>query len=227
MQGTIQGRKSPARGRTEDPVSPTKPEVGMILDADLLDAIIADRRATGTDKRDEVWDGVYVVMPNANNEHQEIVFELGFALREALGRGPKFSPRVNVSDREDDWTKNYRDPDLVVFLEGTTAINRDTYWLGGPDFAVEVISKGDRSRDKLDFYAKVNVRELLVVDRYPWSLELYRNLDGAMELVGRSTVEGQIELPSEVLPLSFKLMPGPERPLIHVAERTGVRSWSV
>ena len=127
MQTITRERKSSGRGQTGEPATPAKPEVGMILDEDLLDAIIADRQATGADRRDEVWDGVYMIMPEANDQHQEIVFELGFAFRMALGPGPKLRPGVNVSDRDDDWTKNYRDPDLVVFLEGTTAINRETY----------------------------------------------------------------------------------------------------
>ena len=29
------------------------------------------------------------------------------------------------------------------------------------------------SREKLDFYAKVGTREVLILDRDPWSLELY------------------------------------------------------
>ena len=118
--------------------------------------------------------------PLANNEHQEIAFDLGFAFRSALGPGGRICAGVNVSNQTDDWTKNYRDPDVVVVLPGTSAENRDTHWLGGPDFAVEVVSKGDRSRDKLAFYAKVNVRELLLVDRFPWSLELYRNQAGVV-----------------------------------------------
>ncbi len=229
MQAIVRGRKSSGRGHTGNPATPAQPAVGMILDEDLLDAIIDDRQATGADLRDEVWDGVYMIMPQANDTHQEIVQGLCFAFETVSGQGlgGKVRPGVNVSDRDDDWTKNYRDPDVVVFLAGTTAINRETYWLGGPDFAVEVISKGDRSRDKLDFYAKVNVRELLLVDRFPWSLELYRNVGGVMELTGRSTIEGQVELPSEVLPLTFQLISGPERPQIRVGERNGDRVWSV
>jgi len=50
--------------------------------------------------------------------------------------------------------------------------------VGGPDFAVEILNPGDRTPEKLPFYASVNVRELLVVDRDPWSLELFRLCDG-------------------------------------------------
>ena len=59
-----------------------------------------------------------------------------------------------------------------------------TFWYGGPDFAVEVISPFDRSRKKFEFYARVGVRELLLVNRKPWSLELYR-LDRGRAEAGR------------------------------------------
>ena len=57
----------------------------------------------------------------------------------------------------------------------------ESHICGPADFLVEIISPGDKSRDKLAFYAELGVRELLVVDRYPWSLELYRL--GGNELV--------------------------------------------
>ena len=41
------------------------------------------------------------------------------AVVDAGGLGEAF-PGVNVSDRSDDWTQNYREPDVAVFLEGTT-----------------------------------------------------------------------------------------------------------
>jgi Uma2 family endonuclease len=187
------------------------------------------RKSTGADRWDEVWDGVYMVMPLPNDEHQGIVSGLIYVFETMIGRVGlgKVRPGVNVSDRDGDWEQNYRGPDVVVFLEQTTAVNRGSYWLGGPDFAVEVVSKGDRSREKLDFYASVNVRELLLVDRYPWSLELYRLNNGALELVGRSTTEDPATIISAVLPLSFRLLPGQERPSIEIAHTDGQRHWSV
>lgn len=199
----------------------------LVLDAGEERLIRAQRKKSGADRWDEVWDGVYMVMPLPNDEHQEIVAELIITFRHALGRAAKIRPGVNVSDKDVHWKKNYRGPDVVVFLEGTTAVNRGAYWLGGPDFAVEVVSKGDRSRKKLDFYASVNVRELLLIDRNPWCLELYRLTNGSLDLVGRSTVEDRNALASEVLPLSFRLSPGEERPTISVRHADGERDWSV
>jgi len=109
------------------------------------------RKSTGADRWDEVWDGVTMVMPLPDDEHQGIVSGLIYIFETMIGRVRlgRVRPGVNVSDRDGDWEQNYRGPDVVVFLEHTTAVNRGSYGLGGPDFAVEVVSKGDRSREKL------------------------------------------------------------------------------
>ena len=87
------------------------------------------------------------------------------------------------------WQKNYRCPDVAVFLPGNPAEDRQTHWYGGPDFAVEIMSRHDRSREKFDFYFKVGVRELLLVDRRPWRLELYRRDKSQWNTVGHSAVD--------------------------------------
>src|SRR5437870_1624529 len=113
--------------------------------------------------------------------------------------------------------ENFRGPDIVLYLPNNPATNHDTHWLGGPDFLVEIISPGDLAWDKLDFYAKVNTREVLIVDRDPWALELYQLRSGKMKLAGRSDLANPAVLPSSVLPLTFQLRPGSPRPVIHVA----------
>jgi Uma2 family endonuclease len=147
----------------------------LVLDDSLKKSIRAEREASGADRWDEVWDGVYVASPLPNNEHQRIVARLIYILESAIGVPGLGAvlPGVNVSDRDKGWKRNYRGPDVTVFLADTKAINRDTHWVGGPDFAVEVMSKGDRAREKIPFYAKVGVRELLLVNRRPWALELF------------------------------------------------------
>ena len=98
---------------------------------------------------------------------------------------------------------------MVVFRNDTTAQNLDTHRLGDPDFAVEVVSQYDRSRKKLDFSARVGTRELLLVDRYPWALELYRLSEaGTLDLVDRSTSEQPAILTSMTLPLTLRLESG-------------------
>ena len=96
----------------------------LVMDKYASRAFRAERKASGSDRWDEVWYGVYMAMPLPNDEHQDIVLELCFSFLEAPGRDIKIRPGVNVSDRDGNWKKNYRGPDVAVFLEGTAAVNR-------------------------------------------------------------------------------------------------------
>ena len=199
----------------------------LINDQDTERRMIARRRRLGLDKFDEVWNGVYVMSPMANDEHQDVVSLLNTLLCQVIqlsGQG-KVRPGVNVSNRRVDWKKNYRCPDVAVFLNGTTAENRGAYWLGGPDLAIEVTSPKERLSKKRKFYAKVGTRELLVVNREPWSLELYRLANGELTLVNQTTVASGVWLDSEVVPLAFRLIDGVERPRIEVRHADGTQTW--
>jgi Uma2 family endonuclease len=156
--------------------------------------------------------------PEADTTHQFLAKQLVRALDDALADVPGVLvyPTVNISDRSEGWDKNYRVPDASVFLPGNPAEDRGPYFLGGPDFAVEIRSPGDRARKKFNFYAKVGVRELLIVDRKPWKLELHRAEAGAWSLVGASDLERPDLLESTVLGLAFRLVDGPARPLVEV-----------
>lgn len=201
----------------------------MVLDQGIAARLKAERAATGLDRHDEVWEGVYMMAPIANNEHIDLQGRFVFAFRSAFGfDGPeRVAAGGNVSDREDDWTHNYRIPDVIVVLPGSAARDCGTHWCGGPDLCVEVTSPGDRSREKLDFYAQIKVRELLLVDRDPWELELYGLKGGRLELVGRAAPGDPDVLVSTVVPVSLRLLPGQPRPRIEVAHRDGVQRWLV
>jgi Uma2 family endonuclease len=200
-----------------------------VSDSTLIRRLKAERKRSGADRFDEVWEGVYFMPPLANDEHQNIATGLGTVFVVVIGWPGLGEVRVgiNVSDREKGWTFNFRCPDVAVFLTGTAAKNCGTHWWGGPDFAVEILSRGDRGREKFDFYAKVAVRELLLIDRKPWALELYRLTDGEFELVGKATVKRPTILKSEVLPLTFNLRGGKPRPVIWITHADGRQSWSV
>jgi len=141
--------------------------------------------------------------------------------------GAKIRAGINLSDRVEGWRSNYRIPDVVVYLPGNPAQNCGTHWCGGPDFGVEIVSDDDRSLEKLPFYAKVNTRELLIVDRDPWCLNLYRLKDGEMILAGKSSLDDATELVSAVLPLSFRLIRGEDRPAIEVLSSDKTQRWVV
>jgi len=166
-------------------------------------------------------------LPNCN--HQDIVGEFDSILREVIrrhGLGQVF-PGVNLSDRAEGWKQNFREPDVAVFLKNTKAINHDTHWQGAADFLVEIISPGERTRDKIPFYGRIGVVELLIVDRDPWTLELYRHQDGQLVKVGQSTLESPEILSSEVVGLSFQLQSGETRPQIRAIQLTTGKEWLI
>src|SRR6266446_3876870 len=195
----------------------------LIDDAGLEERILAERRAQGIDHHDEVWEGVYVVSPIPNNEHQDLVGNLVMFLKLVIqkpGLG-KVYPGVNISDRRDDWRQNYRVPDVAVFLTDCSAQDCGTHWLGGPTFACEILSDKDRTREKIPFYAKVGTQELLLIDRDPWTLELYRWRDGELELAGGCDQASEAALPSATLPLTFQLLAAEPRCLVRMVALDG------
>jgi Uma2 family endonuclease len=194
----------------------------LVLDPSLEEELKRERALTGADRYDEVWDGVYVMAPLANNEHQFLAFQLAMAIAAGLripDDGLVFAG-CNVSDQKVNWTRNYRCPDVAAILKGNPAQDRHTHWFGGPDFAIEIISPQDRTRDKFDFYFKVGVRELLIVDRRPWKLELYRNDGESLAPVDNCPHTRPKPLDSQVIPFRFTLAAGKPRPTLVVIRRT-------
>lgn len=165
--------------------------------------------------------------PLADLQHQEIAMQLSAILQFILGfpRKARVYGGLNVSDRESDWKKNYRVPDVAVIFPDNRAILAEAVCVGGPDFVVEIVSKGDRSRRKLKFYAAIGVRELLIIDRKPWSVELYRPNSGQLELAGTSRLDSSEVVTSEVVPLTFQLISNNDRPRIEV--KSGAETWFV
>jgi Uma2 family endonuclease len=200
----------------------------LIIDPHLEEELLEQRRICGGDRFDEVWDGVYIIAPLPNIEHQELLSNLGIAFGNAVAdqSGVRVFPGVNVSDRRQDGEKNFRCPDVAVVLPGSRAVDCDTFYFGGPDFVVEIASDCDRSREKFDFYARVEVREMLLVDRNPWQLELYRLDSSELKLVGTSDPAGQQPLKSQVLLLTFRLLSNPSgRPQIEILKAGTNERW--
>lgn len=197
----------------------------LVTDRDIEQRIQAEREATGADRFDEVWEGMYMMTPMPNIEHQQLVYELAKVLENAIDETPLgIMLGVNISDRDEGWKQNYRVPDITICLDDTVVKHCGTHLCGAADFLVEVISPDDRSQRKLDFYYKLGVRELLFVDRDPWAIELYRNTGEELRSVGRGGLDAGDTLKSEVLPLSFRLVGGEPRPRIEVSHDDG-RTW--
>lgn len=183
----------------------------LIRDPVLEYELIEQRRASGADRYDEVWDGVYVMSPLANNEQQEYVTQISSILTVAIdwkGLGRTLAG-ANVSDRREGWKHNYRIPDVLVFLNDCQAIDCGTHWFGGPDLAVEVASEGDQSLEKLDFYGKVGTGMVLVFGRDPLQLTLYRKSEaGIMQPQAISNRENPSMISLGKIPISIGLAEG-------------------
>jgi Uma2 family endonuclease len=202
----------------------------LVLDEDISEDLIRERRRLGNDRYDEVWDGVYVMPPLASNFHQDLVGDLYAMTREVVyleGRG-RVQPGANVSDRNEDWKENFRVPDVVVVLNDGTAIDRGTHWQGGPDFLVEVESPGDDTEEKLPFYSQIRVREVLIIHRDSRKLKLLRLNDGEFTEVEPAKLAGRSWLCSEVVRLAFRRVRVRGRPRTVVCRTDGqAGEWTV
>ena len=57
----------------------------LITDPELEERLIRHRQASGADRYDEVWDGLYVMSPIPNSEHQRMVSRLVAILEDVVG----------------------------------------------------------------------------------------------------------------------------------------------
>jgi Uma2 family endonuclease len=178
----------------------------LIRDAELFGRLIEERKRKGIDRYDEVWEGMYVMASMPNNAHQKVLDDLGDILTELVKRG-KLGDKyqgANVSDRRKGWEYNYRVPDMVVVLKDSRALDCGTHFFGGPDFLIEVQSPGDDTEEKVPFYGKIGVRELLILHRDKRALRLLRLEGEELVLVKPESLEGKEWLVSAVLPLAFR-----------------------
>lgn len=201
----------------------------MVLNPELEEEIIEGRNGFDRPNRlEEVWDGVTYIMPDPDNEHYDISTFLIWVFRSVFdpANGDRVGGRTNVSDRRRNWKSNYRVPDCSIFLARNRDRDAGTHWAGGPDLAVEIISPNDFSRTKLPFYAKVGTAEVLVIDRFPWQLELYRRENNEMKLVGRIKPGDRRKLASAVVPFEFQLLRGRPRPKVKIIHTETGQEWS-
>ena len=169
---------------------------------EVSEADLASRRRTGLDRWDEVWEGVLHMAPAPTDEHQRIVDELIVFLTPLLrtsGRGVLRSG-INVFD-EASPLENYRIPDLTfVSAERTNVMKPDGIRGGGPDAVIEVRSPSDETYEKLPFFAKLGVREVIVIDRDTKVVELFRL---AGDQYNRPAVDADGALQSDPLSVRF------------------------
>lgn len=142
--------------------------------ASVPEHILKWRRRTGADRHDEMWEGVLHMAPVPNREHQDLESCIEFWFRQHWTKptGGRVYHQINVAE-PGTWPDNYRVPDLVVLTPARFHVDCNEYFDGGPDVVVEIRSPDDESYEKFDFYAKVGVQEVWVIDRDTRSPEIY------------------------------------------------------
>src|SRR5262245_7519856 len=201
----------------------------LVLDPWVERRLRAEREKSPSAQFDEVWSGTYILRAPLDNEHQAVTTALATVCQIVVDWAGLGAVRAHtyLSDREEEWLQNYRNPDVSVVLAGNRGKNCASHWCGSTDCVAETISPNDYSREKLPFYEKLSVREVLLIDRDPWALELYRLKNKKLRLIGKSTLKNPLWLESTVLPLQFRLVPGQARPHIEITHTDGVQRWLV
>jgi Uma2 family endonuclease len=142
----------------------------------VSDEELAERHRRGLDRFDEMWEGVLHMAPAPFYEHQRIVSGIDRflgSLCDREGRGV-LAIGINVFN-EASTAVDYRIPDFTFVAAGRERLlARDGIRGGGPDAVIEVRSPDDETYDKLPFFARLSVREEIVVDRDTKRPEVYR-----------------------------------------------------
>ena len=139
--------------------------------------LIERRRALGLDTFDEMWNGEYHMAPGPSARHGRVDHDLVVALasraRRAglVGTGP-----FNLGEADD-----YRVPDAGLHCGRPSAV-----YLATAAIVVEVVSPGDETFDKFDFYARHEVAEVIVADPQRRVVRIWRLSDGRYAETGRS-----------------------------------------
>src|ERR1700712_197116 len=102
--------------------------------------LLDERRRTGSDRFDEVWDGVIHTVPTPSIPHQDFEYKLEQALRSiAARRGLRTFHNVAIMLPVRGW-QDYRVPDLCVVDPAQLS---DRAVEGHAELVVEILSPGD------------------------------------------------------------------------------------
>jgi Uma2 family endonuclease len=128
--------------------------------------ILDERKRRGADRWDEMWEGVLHMAAAPNKRHTRLQVQLHNWLDTHWARpaGNQVDLLINVAS-VGGWPHDYRIPDIVLLTPDRFAIDRNEYYNGAPTVVVEIRSPGDETWEKLEFYARVGVPEVWVVER--------------------------------------------------------------
>jgi Uma2 family endonuclease len=144
-----------------------------VLMLDAPQSMLDERRRLGLDVFDEMWDGVLHMVPPPGGPHQRLSTKFSaavYTLAERRGLVPHME--TGLFRTADD----YRVPDQL-FCRPEHLSDRGAE---GAELVVEIRSKGDETYEKIDFYGRLGVREMIVVHPHERRVELFRALGGRL-----------------------------------------------
>ena len=145
---------------------------------------VNDYMTTPDDKRCQLLDGELIVAPSPTSRHQEISFNISFALRQFvdannLGRVWIAPLDVVLSDHD------VAQPDILFVSNGRSSIITEPNIQGAPDLVVEILSPATAQYDrgyKRTLYGRHGVREYWLVDPDAETVEVLTENDEALAL---------------------------------------------
>lgn len=169
-----------------------------VLMLDAPQEMLDERRRLGLDVFDEMWDGVLHMVPPPGGPHQRLNTRLNavvFAVAEQRGLVPSMETGLFRADND------YRVPDQLF----SSSEHLSERGVEGAELVVEILSPRDETYEKIDFYGRVGVREMLVVHPKDRRVELLRSVGGRLMPV-QPGPDGA--LVSEVLGVAFRTVDG-------------------
>jgi Uma2 family endonuclease len=144
--------------------------------------MLQERKRTGADRWDEMWEGVLHMAAAPNKRHTRLQVQMHNWLEVHWARpgGNQVDLLVNIAS-VGGWPHDYRIPDIVLLTPDRFSIDRDDYYDGAPTVVVEIRSPGDETWEKLSFYAGISVPEVWVVDRDTRVPQMFRLAEGVYE----------------------------------------------
>lgn len=134
------------------------------------------------DRRDEVWEGVLHMNPIPTGEHQYMLQQLAELLG-PLARRAGLVLLTNEFGLGRQGKSNFRVPDGGLHRALPRGVYQSTAAL-----VIEVVSPGDESWKKFDFYAAHDVDEVLIIDHKERGVHWFALRDGEYEPVQRSAL---------------------------------------
>ncbi len=171
---------------------------------DVPEEFLAERARLGHDRKDELWEGVlHLVSPTASTLHALVAAELYVALRAIASKHDLVAFPDGIGVYEPGAAPpSWRVPDGALARRPQVSERG----LEGALLAIEVLSPSDESRKKFDFYARVGLVEVWLVEPRTRQPEIYTLVEGAFQRLPPADEKHR----SPLLGITLEVVDGPK-----------------